>query len=109
MNILVTGGVGFIGSHLVHMLLEQGHYVAVLDNLSSGKPESLGVGRDAVELIIGDVRDGDLVARAAQRSDAIIHVAAMVSVVQSVEQPRLCYDHNLIGTLNILDAARLSA
>lgn len=108
MNILVTGGAGFIGSHLVHMLLEQGHAIRVLDNLSSGKPESLGIHRGAVELIVGDVRDGDSVARAAQGSDAIIHLAAMVSVVQSVEQPRLCYENNLIGTLNVLDAARQS-
>lgn len=106
MNILVSGGAGFIGSHLVHMLVEQGHQIRILDNLSSGRAESLGAAREHVELIIGDVRTAESVAQAAHGCQAIIHLAAMVSVVQSVEQPRACYETNLIGTLNVLDAAR---
>ena len=106
MQTLITGGAGFIGSHLVHMLVEQGHQIRILDNLSSGKAESLGSVREHVDLIIGDVRDPESIAQAAHGCQAMIHLAAMVSVVQSVEQPRVCYETNLIGTLNVLDAAR---
>ncbi|HEU5089162.1 MAG TPA: NAD-dependent epimerase/dehydratase family protein, partial [Roseiflexaceae bacterium] len=87
---------------------EQGWRVRVLDNLSSGKAAMLGPAQDTVELVVGDVRNADVVAHAAAGCTAIFHLAAMVSVIQSVEEPRQAYETNLLGTLNVLDAARRS-
>lgn len=107
MHILVTGGAGFIGSHLVRWLVEQNHQVRVLDNLSSGDVSLLGPARNAVDLIEGDIRDFETVTAAAQGAELIFHLAAMVSVNESIEQPRLAYAHNVMGTLHVLEAARL--
>ena len=101
---LVTGGAGFIGSHICEALLEQGHAVRVLDNLSSGRLENLA-GLD-VELIQGDIRDSDACSRALGGVDGVFHEAAQVSVPASVEDPLLCYDVNVTGTLRLLEAAR---
>lgn len=106
MRALVTGGAGFIGSHLVETLVAAGDQVAVLDNYSSGSPERLAHLGEAVTLIEGDVRDGAAVAAVAAGAEAIFHLAALVSVVQSVEQPLQTYDVNLTGTLRVLEAAR---
>jgi len=106
MNLLVTGGAGFIGSHLVEGLVARSCGVRVFDNYSSGTPARLAHLGDAVRLIEGDVRDGDALAVAAEGVEAIFHLAALVSVTQSVEQPLLTYAINLDGTLNVLEAAR---
>ncbi len=106
MDLLVTGGAGFIGSHLVEGLVARSCGVRVFDNYSSGTPARLAHLGDAVRLIEGDVRDGDALAVAAEGVKTIFHLAALVSVTHSVEQPQLTYAINLDGTLNVLEAAR---
>jgi UDP-glucose 4-epimerase len=104
MNILVTGGAGFIGSHIVDALLAAGHAVAVLDDLSSGSRDNLPAG---VPLHLADIVDAAAVARvvAAERPDAICHQAAQMSVSRSVREPLFDAQVNCIGLINVLDAA----
>ena len=104
---LVTGGAGFIGSHIVERLLKDGMRVRVLDNLSTGRRENLAFARSGdVELIEGDLRDLAAVERAVQGVDVIYHQAAMRSVPRSVEDPLGANENNVTGTLHVLDAAR---
>jgi UDP-glucose 4-epimerase len=103
---LVTGGAGFIGSHIARRLLEGGHEVVVLDNFFTGKKENLeGIAKD-VRLLEGDVRDMKAVAAGAAGCELIYHEAAIVSVPFSVEHPQESHDVNIQGTLNVLQAAR---
>jgi nucleoside-diphosphate-sugar epimerase len=104
--ILVTGGCGFIGSHLVRHLLAEGCAVRVFDNLSSGYPEMLGEALPHVELLVGDLRDAEALRRATRGVAIVFHLAALVSVVQTVEQPLRAYAVNATGTLELLEAAR---
>ncbi|MBE0680845.1 MAG: SDR family NAD(P)-dependent oxidoreductase [Anaerolineales bacterium] len=101
---LVTGGAGFIGSHISRTLLENGNKVRILDNFSSGKRENLK-GQD-VEIIEGDLRDVSKVADAVKGMDIIFHEAAFVSVPESMEKPQECLDVNITGTSILFDAAR---
>jgi nucleoside-diphosphate-sugar epimerase len=106
---LVTGGAGFIGSHLVERLLLDGGRVRVLDNYSTGSSANLPFAteyRDRLELVEGDVRDLDTVERAAQGTAVIFHQAALRSVPQSVADPLGTNDQNVTGTLHIFEAAR---
>ena len=105
---LVTGGAGFIGSHLVEGLLARGDQVRVLDNLSSGKLENLSSILDQVELLEGDIQDEAIVRQAVAGVDIVFHLAAMVSVPQSMAQPRQAELINSVGTLTILQAAQAS-
>ncbi|HMK36734.1 MAG TPA: SDR family oxidoreductase [Desulfomonilaceae bacterium] len=112
-RILVTGGAGFIGSHIVEGLLERGHRVRVLDNFSTGKMENLkNLGRGRwnaerdFELIQGDIRDAHTVAAATKGMDAVLHQAALGSVPRSVQDPVTTQHVNADGTLNIFVAAR---
>ena len=101
---LVTGGAGFIGSHLVRLLVERGWSVRVLDDLSTGSRQNLaGTG---AELIVGDIRDPQVVDRAAQGAGSVFHLAAMISVPESMAQPVECYRANVLGSLHVLEAAR---
>lgn len=100
---LVTGGAGFIGSHLVEALIMRGDRVVVLDNLSTGRPENLP--RDA-ELIQGDILDADLVARSLAGAQGVYHLAATVSVQECVQNLIAAHQVNLTGTLIVLEAAR---
>ncbi len=100
---LVTGGAGFIGSHLVEALLAAGHRVRVLDDLSTGKRENLPRG---VTLLEGDVADADLVRRAMQGAAGCFHLAAIASVQRSNEDWTGTHRTNLSGTVAVLDAAR---
>lgn len=104
MNYLVTGGAGFIGSHIVQALLKQGDKVRVFDNFSSGKRENLK-GLD-VEVIEGDLRDASRVAEAVRGMDIVFHEAAFVSVPESMEKPQECFDVNVTGTSILFEAAR---
>jgi nucleoside-diphosphate-sugar epimerase len=103
---LVTGGAGFIGSHIAEALVGLGERVRVLDNFSTGKKENLAPFQGRIELIEGDIRDAEICRRAAEGMDRVIHQAAFVSVPGSVEDPRLNNEVNITGTLNMLLAAR---
>jgi len=104
---LVTGGAGFIGSHIVDALIAEDREVYVLDNLCSGKKENLAqhLGREGFHFIKGDVRDRETVKLAVREVDAVIHEAALVSVARSIEDPDLTNDVNVTGTLNLLKAS----
>jgi nucleoside-diphosphate-sugar epimerase len=108
MRVLVTGGAGFIGSHLVERLLAEGHTVRVLDDFSSGRRENLVFARasPALDVVAGDIRDARTVRDAVADVDAVFHEAALVSVPRSVEAPELSCDINAHGTARVLDAAR---
>lgn len=124
MNVLITGGCGFIGRNLIHALLKRGDGVRirVLDNLSVGKAVELGeIGPYAtlereeipevvspLELVVGDILDQQLLTRACSNVDAIVHLAASTGVIPSVENPRMDFMNNVMGTLNCLEAARLN-
>jgi UDP-glucose 4-epimerase len=103
---LVTGGCGFIGSHLCEALLARGDAVRVFDNLSSGFERNIAAIRDRVEFARGDVRDPVALGDAARGVDGVFHLAALVSVFASVERPRENHEVNLTGALNVLTAAR---
>lgn len=106
MNVLVTGGAGFIGSHLTAALLKAGHSVRVLDNFSTGKRSNLaGL---SVELIEGDVADWEVVKTAVSGCDIVYHQAALVSVPQSIANPTLNHRANITGTFNLFEAARVA-
>ena len=104
---LVTGGAGFIGSHLVGALNRLDHQVIVLDNLSSGRRENLApyLGL-STQLVEGDVRDQSLVKNLLAEASGAFHLAALVSVPQSIERPMESFSINLEGTLNLLEASR---
>jgi len=104
--VLITGGAGFIGSHLVDALLAKGYAVRILDDLSTGKRSNLPLDNPRVELIEGDVADAALVARAAEGCQAVAHLAAVASVQASVDDPVKTHQSNFIGTLNVCEAMR---
>lgn len=103
---LVTGGAGFIGSHIAHRLVDNGYEVVVLDNFFTGKRENLDAIASNVRVVEGDVRDLAAVEACAAGCDVIFHEAAIVSVPFSVEKPQESHDVNIQGTLNVLHAAR---
>ena len=105
---LVTGGAGFIGSHIVRTLLDQGAGVRVLDNFSTGKRENLADSDDRLDIIEGDLRDDSRVTEAVRGIDIIFHEAAFVSVPQSMDEPQNCFDINVTGTSVLFEAARRS-
>jgi UDP-glucose 4-epimerase len=105
MKALVTGGAGFIGSHIVRYLIEEGHTVAVLDNLSSGYRTNLTPFMHA-DLIEGDVRDAATVERAMSSVEVVFHLAASVGNKRSIDHPLDDAAINVLGTLNVLEAAR---
>lgn len=105
MNVLVTGGAGFIGSHLVERLLAGGDRVRVMDDLSTGKRENL-LRHDALEFIRGDIRDAGLVDRCVTGMDGVVHLAAVASVQASIDDPLRTHQVNFDGTLNLLEASR---
>lgn len=101
---VITGGAGFIGSHIAEELSKQGNKVVVLDSLRTGFEKNLN-GLD-VEYVHGDIRDENLVKQVIQNTDAVFHLAALVSVPESLLKLKECIDINTIGTLNILEAAK---
>jgi nucleoside-diphosphate-sugar epimerase len=103
---LITGGAGFIGSHIAEALLERGGKVRVFDNLSSGHLENLAAFKDRVEFVKGDVRDAIALSQAMKGVRYVYHEAALVSVFDSVERPLDNNDINITGTLNVLRAAK---
>jgi UDP-glucose 4-epimerase len=107
-RMLVTGGAGFIGSHLVEALIQVGCNVRVIDNLSTGSLSNLSKVEGQVEFFLGDIRDRKLLREVAAGCDVIFHQAAIVSVLQTVEKPIESTAVNELGTLEILEAARFN-
>lgn len=105
---LVTGGAGFIGSHIVDCLVKRGHDVRILDDLSSGRRENIAhlCGSGDVDFTCGTVTDPGAVTAACEGIDGIFHEAAIASVARSVANPRATHEVNITGTLNLLIAAR---
>jgi nucleoside-diphosphate-sugar epimerase len=106
MRCLVTGGAGFIGSHLVEALVARGDEVRVLDNLSTGHEQNLESVRSKIELRHEDLRDESAIDRACDQIDVVFHVAALPSVPRSLDDPVSSFEINARGTLNVLLAAR---
>ncbi len=105
-QVLVTGGAGFIGSHLVDALVARGDTVRVLDNFSTGRRENLVAVQDQIELLEGDLRDPDAVAQSVNGVDLVFHQGALPSVPRSVADPLTSHEVNSTGTLRLLLAAR---
>ncbi len=105
-RVLVTGGAGFIGSHLVDRIVEEGYDLRVIDNLYSGKLENIErhIKSGKVDFVKGDIRDAPLVKKSLVDVDAVFHLAALISVPFSISNPELTFDVNLTGTLNLLNA-----
>lgn len=111
MKALITGGAGFIGSHLADGLVRRGDRVTVFDNLSSGNEKNLeGALQAGAELIVGDINDRPVLDRAmkAASPDVVFHLAAQGEVRRSIHEPILDAESNVLGTLNVIDAARLA-
>ena len=112
MKILLTGGMGFIGSHTAVVLQEAGHIPVLFDNLSNAAPSVVErierITRHAPKFIEGDIRDGALLEKVLREEaiDAVIHFAGLKSVGESVEKPLEYFDNNLTGTLRLLEAMR---
>lgn len=102
---LVTGGAGFIGSHLVDLLLQEGWQVRVLDNLSTGKLANLPAAHERLDCMAGDIRDPAAVRRACAGVEIVFHLAAQVSVMDSIRDPRHTEEVNIGGTAGLLGAA----
>ncbi|MDD1620213.1 MAG: SDR family oxidoreductase [Methylococcaceae bacterium] len=108
MKVLVTGGAGFIGSHLSRELWRQGHSVRVIDNLSGGRKETIAdlLNQERFEFQQADIRDADAIAPLFAGIDWVFHLAGLADIVPSIEQPRAYYETNVSGTFNVLEAAR---
>ena len=105
-TVLVTGGAGFIGSHVTAELLRRGHSVRVIDNFSTGSRENLAAAGGDVELVEGDIRSYERTHAATKGVDCVIHLAALPSVPRSVQDPLTTNEVNVTGTLNVVLAAR---
>jgi len=103
---LVTGGAGFIGSHVTEGLIKRGHDVRIIDNFLTGKRENIASFLDKIELIEGDIRDIDTCRQSLEGVDFVLHQAALPSVPRSIEDPILTSEINIQGTLNLLVASR---
>ena len=108
MRVLVTGGAGFIGSHIVDRLVDEGYKVRVVDNLSSGRTENLRRHTDsnAIELVIADLKDPQTALRSVENVDAVFHFAANPEVRVSSIDPETHFNENIVATFNLLEAMR---
>lgn len=106
MKCLVTGGAGFVGSHLIERLLMDQHSVICLDDFSTGKEENLVEIENKIEIIKGDIRDSDIIQDAIKDIDCIFHLAAQISVSRSVREPRFDASVNIEGMINLLEAIK---
>ncbi|MDQ2933188.1 MAG: SDR family NAD(P)-dependent oxidoreductase, partial [bacterium] len=107
LKIIVTGGAGFIGSHIVDAMLSVGVKVTVVDNISTGRIENLSSVRDQIEFIQGDICDMELMKKACAGAYAIVHQAALPSVPKSIKFPIETHHANVTGTLSVFEAAKL--
>lgn len=106
MKFLVTGGAGFIGSNIVEELLKRGYEVRVLDNFSTGRRTNISEFKNDIELIEGDIRSYHIVKQATKGIEVVLHQAALPSIPRSINDPITTNEVNVIGTLNLLDAAK---
>ena len=108
MKMLVTGGAGFIGSHIVDRLVDEGYKVRVVDNLSSGRTENLRrhIDSNAIEVLIGDLKDPYIALRSVENVDAVFHFAANPEVRVSSIDPETHFNENIVATFNLLEAMR---
>ncbi len=108
MRVLVTGGAGFIGSHLSRELWQQGHQVNVIDNLAGGRKETLSdlLGQERFEFHQADIRDAETINPLFNDMDWVFHLAGLADIVPSIERPRAYFETNVNGTFNVLEAAR---
>jgi len=106
MRVCVTGGAGFVGSHLVDRLLADGHDVVVVDDLSTGRVENLASAWDRIEFLETDIRDLAHMDKAVAGCEVVYHQAALAAVARSIERPMDVHDVNVTGTLNVLMASR---
>lgn len=105
-NWLITGGAGFIGSHIVHLLVENGQKVIIFDNLSTGNMQNLQDIATKINFVKGDITDKKDISKLPKDIDYILHLAAQISVPQSVEKPEETFFINTQGTVNILEFAK---
>ena len=105
-HVLITGGAGFIGSHTVEYLLQQGKSVCVLDNLSSGTLDHLPLQHQHLQYIKGDILDLPLLTKLVAAADAILHLAAIASITQSIDDPLSSLQTNTLGFVHLLDIIR---
>ncbi len=106
LRILVTGGAGFIGSHLVRALVMSGHSLRVFDNLSTGSLDNLKDVISFIEFVKGDIRDFESVENAVKGVDIVVHLAALIDVAESISKPDLYFDVNVKGTYNVAKASK---
>ena len=107
MKILVTGGAGFIGKHLVKYLLDKGNTITIFDNFSNSEEKSLEYYiKSGVKIVNGDIRKFDEILKETEDQDVLIHLAAKISVSQSILNPSETFDVNVDGTKNVLEACK---
>lgn len=108
MKVLVTGGAGFIGSHLSRVLFQRGHQISVIDNLCGGRKETIAdlLGQENFEFHQADIRNAASINSLFEGVDWVFHLAGLADIVPSIEQPRAYYETNVDGTFNVLEAAR---
>lgn len=108
MRVLVTGGAGFIGSHIVEDLLARGHRVVVVDNLEGGRHANLQAvaAHPALDFVVADIRDRAAIEPSFANIDWVIHMAGIADIVPSIERPQDYFSTNVQGTLNVLECAR---
>ena len=106
MKYVITGGAGFIGSHITKALLEEGHDITVIDNLNTGKEENLELVKDQINFVKGDILDNKLLEEITRDVDGVFHQAALASVQDSFSKPEEYHDVNVNGTENILKLAK---
>ena len=105
---VVTGGAGFIGSHIVEALVQQGAHVTVLDNLKTGTLDNLAAVKSNITFVEGTILDRELCITTLANAEYVFHLAAEISVPASMEDPYTCYQTNVMGTANLLEAARIN-
>ena len=106
MDFVITGGAGFIGSHIAEQLVKTGHNVTIIDNLSNGKKENLSKIIEKVKFVNGDIRDFELLKNTLNNIDGVFHQAALASVQESFSKEQEYFDVNVKGTENILKLAK---
>ncbi len=104
MECLVTGGAGFVGSHLIERLLMDNHSVTCLDDFSTGKRKNIDHIKDRINIVKGDIRDPDVARKVVKNVDNVFHLAAQISVNRSVREPQFDASVNIEGTINLLEA-----